>query len=65
MERFDWKAETAILKAEWKSVSTMNGERCVMTCGMCLMLLWSADSWDMELMVWYSIVIRLKMNIPT
>lgn len=40
------------LRAEWSSVVTLeNGELFVMTSGMLMMHKWSADSWDILLMV--------------
>ena len=36
------------MRAEWRCASITSGGQCVMTAGAPLMLLWSADSWDMH-----------------
>ena len=33
------------MRVEWKCVSMIGGEQCVMTFGIAMMLLWSAGNW--------------------
>ena len=42
----------------WRSVTTMSGAQCVMTSGVLLMLMWSADSWD-------SVMTQVNLNLMT
>ena len=48
MEMFVWWEDPISMRVEWRYVSTTSGEQYVMTVGAALMLLWSADSWDMH-----------------
>ena len=47
----DWQEVIYKMKAEWRSVWTMNGVLCVMAPGEKLMLLWCVSSWDTTLKV--------------
>jgi len=48
MEIFVWWEAPISMRVEWRCVSTISGEQCVITPGILLMLLWSANSWDMH-----------------
>ena len=43
------------MKVVWSSAIMLSGAQCVMTSGVLLMLKWSADSLDLQLLVRYSI----------
>ena len=48
MEMFVWWEAPISMRVEWRSASMTSGGQCVMTTGTALMLLWSANSWDMH-----------------
>ena len=48
MEMFVWWEAPISMRVEWRCASMASGGQCVMTCGIALMLQWSADNWDME-----------------
>ena len=50
MEMFVWWEAQTSMKVEWRCASTTSGEQYVMTPGTPLMLLLSADNWDMYTM---------------
>jgi hypothetical protein len=43
--------EALLLKAVWRSATTMSGAQCAMISGTMWMLVWPADSWDLVLLV--------------
>ena len=45
---FVWWEAPISMKVEWKCASMTSGEQCVIMAGTGLMLLWSANSWDMH-----------------
>ena len=47
METFVWWEAPISMRVEWKCASITSGGQCVMTTGTALMLLWSANNWDM------------------
>ena len=48
MGMFVWLEAQISMRVEWKYASTICGGQFVMTAGTPLMLLWSANSWDMH-----------------
>ena len=46
MERLDFEMDTLRVKDEWKSVSTMHGELCVIMDGTIVMPQLYAENWD-------------------
>ena len=48
MEMFVWWEAPISMRVEWRCVSMTSGGQCVMTTGTALMLLWSANNWDMH-----------------
>ena len=48
MEMFVWWEAPISMRVEWKYASMTSGGLCVMTPGTVLMLLWSANNWDMR-----------------
>ncbi len=51
MARFNWWEVPTSMKDVWKSASMRPGELFAMDCGLWLMLMWSAGSWDMQQLV--------------
>ena len=47
-EMFVWLEAPISMRVEWRCASMTSGGQCVMTCGIVLMLLWSAGSWNMH-----------------
>ena len=63
MEMFVWWEAPISMRVEWKCASMTSGGQCVMTLGTTLMLLWSANSWDMEVCYCMShICTKLKVS---
>ena len=48
MEMFVWWEALISMRVEWRCASMTSGGQCVMTPGTALMLLLSANSWDMH-----------------
>ena len=53
------------MKGEWRCVSTIRGEQCVMTPGTTMMLLWCAGSWDMHTLEVSLLLLLLKKNFTS
>ena len=51
MVMFVWWEAPISMRVEWRCVSMTSGGQCVMTPGTTMMLLWSANNWDMNMLV--------------
>ena len=61
MEMFVWWEAPISMRVEWRCASMTSGGQCVMTTGMALMLLWSANNWAMhtlDVSVFFNVSVR-------